>query len=370
MDTKASGPIAILYCIDSLPPSGGTEGQLAGLIERLDRDRFKPHLCTLRPEIPLRDLPDDCSHLSLSVPKLLAPGAVQASRRLARYLQEHRIQIVQTFFQDATVFGIWSARLAGVPVRLISFRDLGFWRTSKMQWLMRQTYPLATTFVVNSTAVRDHFTLVDGLAPERFHVINNGLDIERIPYHPVPSQPPRVVLVGNLNRPVKRADLFIEAAAIAHPHCPEARWQLVGEGPLQAALEHQAQDLGVAGNVDFLGRSDDIAACLRGAAVGVNCSDSEGFSNAVLEYMLAGCAVVATDVGGNSELIIDGAEGLLVPVGDAEALAGAVVRVLQDPEAARNLKDAARLRVENGFAWDRSVERSQAFYQSLLNRRP
>ncbi len=361
--------IPVLYCIDSLPASGGTEGQLAGLLERLDRSRFRPHLCTLRPRIPVRKLPGDCPHLALDVPRLLAPGALAASRRLAAYLREQRIEVVQTFFQDATVFGIWTARRAGVPLRLISMRDLGFWRTPRTQFLMRRTYPLAAGFVVNSTAVRDHFSSADNLAVSRFHVIGNGLDTGSVAYHPEVAPPPRVVLVGNLNRPVKRADLFLRAAALARDRCPGVRWQLIGDGQLRGELEAQARALGVADDVDFLGRRDDVAACLRGAAVGVNCSDSEGFSNAVLEYMLAGCAVVATDVGGNAELIRDGVDGRLVPVDDAGALADAVVELCRDPARARTFTDAARRRVEHDFGWDRCVERTEALYLSLLESR-
>ncbi len=366
MATGGHAPIPILYCIDSLPPSGGTEGQLAGLLERLDRARFQPHLCTLRPEAPLRPLPTDCPHLSLDVPKLLGPAAWRESRRLARYLRDHRIQVVQTFFQDATVFGIWTARLAGVPVRLISFRDLGFWRERKIEFLMRRTYPLATAFVVNSQAVRDHFTTVDGLDARRFHIIGNGLDTDRIPFHADPDTPPRVVLVGNLNRAVKRADLFVRAAALARPRCPDARWQLIGDGHLRPGLEALAQELGVADRVDFLGRQDNVADCLRGAAVGVNCSDSEGFSNAVLEYMLAGCAVVATAIGGNSELVRDGVDGRLVPVGDADALAAAVAGVLGDPEGRRQMVVTARRRVEEEYAWVSCVGRTEGLYGEFL----
>jgi glycosyltransferase involved in cell wall biosynthesis len=365
----ASRPVGILYCIDGLPPTGGTEKQLAGLLERLDRDRFTPHLCTLRPDIELRALPPDVVHLALDVPKLLSRQAWTAARRLAAHVREHRIAVVQTFFQDATVFGLWSARLAGVPVRLASFRDLGFWRTPRVELLMRRSYPLATAFVVNSGAVRDHFVAVDGLRPERFHVIPNGLDVAAIPFIAGRDQPPRVVQVGNLNRAVKRADLFVRACAAVRDVVPDARWQLVGDGVLRPALEALARELGVADRVEFLGRRDDVGAVLAGAAVGVNCSDSEGFSNAVLESMLAGCAVVATDVGGNRELVTPDVDGVLVPVDDAAALGAAVARLLRDRALAESLARNARAAVAREFAWETCVARHQDLYERLLTGR-
>ena len=133
---------------------------------------------------------------------------------------------------------------------------------------------------------------------------------------------------------MKRADLFVRACAAVRDVVPDARWQLVGDGALRPGLEALARELGVADRVEFLGRRDDVGAVLAGAAVGVNCSDSEGFSNAVLESMLAGCAVVATDVGGNRELVTPDVDGLLVPPGDAAALGAAVARLLRDPALA------------------------------------
>jgi glycosyltransferase involved in cell wall biosynthesis len=363
-----SEPIGILYCIDALPPTGGTEVQLAGLLERLDRSRFRPHLCTTRPDQPLRALPDDVTHLSLSVPKLFSRQAWHESRRFGAHARHHDIAIVQTFFQDATVFGLWSARLAGVPVRIASFRDLGFWREPKIEFLMRRSYPNASAFLVNSAAVRDHFVSADRLSPERFHVIPNGMDVDAFEFATDRDDPPRVVLVGNLNRPVKRADLFVQACAAVAETVPAARWQIVGDGQLRSELEALAQELGVANRVEFLGRLADVSPVLAGATVGVNCSDSEGFSNAVLEYMLAGSAVVATDVGGNRELVEDGETGLLVPVGDAEALGDRIARLIDDPGLVFRMAVRARQRVHADFAWPSSVARHEQLYLDLLGR--
>lgn len=358
-------PVDVLYCIDSLPPTGGTEGQLAGLIERLDRARFRPHLCTIKPASQTRPL-TDCHHLALNVPKLAGIRSLAAARELARYLKRHRIRIVHSFFQDATVFSLWTARWAGVPVRLGSLRDLGFWRERRIEFLMRRTYPLMSALVANSRAVKERFVQDDGLDPRRIHVIPNGVDTAAFAFHPQGPEPPTVLFLGNLNRKVKRPDLFLRAAARVAPRYPSVRWLVVGDGEFRPELETLGRELGLGERVVFSGRQIDISSFLARSAIGVNCSDSEGFSNAVLEYMLAGCVVVATAVGGNLELIRQGEDGVLVAPDDDAALAEAIGRLLADPGLAARLRAAARRRVESEYGWERCCASHQDLYRKLL----
>ncbi len=359
-------PIGILYCIDSLQ-RGGTELQLAELIRRLDRSRFRPHLCTLRPsEADL--LPGDCPHLALDVRVLLRPHALGALLRLRAYLRHENIRVVQVFFQDATLFAALAAWLAGVPVRLGSLRDLGFWRTRKLEFQMQRAYPLLNGLLANSEAVKQHFCETDGLDPARVTVIPNGIDVERYPFVEHGEEPPAVGIVGNLNRAVKRADLFLEAAARVAPDHPEVAWHVVGDGLLRPRCEEQARRLGIAERVVFAGRIGDVPGYLGRLAVGVNCSDSEGFSNAVLEYMLRGCAVVATDVGGNREAVRDGVTGLLVPAGDAAALADALAGLLVQRERRLALARRARAEAVERYRWERCVASHQDYYAAALAR--
>jgi L-malate glycosyltransferase len=350
----------ILFCIDAMG-RGGTELQLHGLIDRLDRRRFAPHLLTLRNE-GASLVPADCPHLGLQVPSLASPRAAQALLRTVRYLRRHRIGVVQTFFQDSTLFGGLAARLAGVPMRLVSFRDLGFWRTSGRKLALRAAYRQATGFVANSLAVRDHFCAVDGLDPARFTVIPNGLDIARHAFRP-PADPVRVVgVLGNLNREVKRIDLFVEAAGMLAPRHPDVRWEIVGDGHLRPGLESRAAALGLGDRVVFHGRLADVDAVLGRWDVGVLCSDTEGFSNALLEYMLCGCAAVASDVGGNREAVRPDVTGLLVPPGNAAALAGGLERLLAGGDLARRLAASARAEAEQRYSWSACLAAHEALY--------
>ncbi len=356
--------IKVLYCIDSIG-RGGTETQLVELINRLDRRRFAPSLCTLRPSSSYVE-EADCPLLELDVRRLFSPGGASRLRALAGHLREQKIDVVQTFFQDPTLLGMPAARLARVPVRLVSFRDLGFWRTPAQEFLMRRAYPLATGFLANSEAVKHHVCGRDRLGPDRVRVIRNGIDLDRYHFTEHPESAVAVGIVGNLNRKVKRADLFLRAAARVAARHPEVTWHLIGEGELRPQYERLAAELGIAERTVFAGSVADVPAYLQRLAVGVMCSDSEGFSNAVLEYMLSGCAVVATSVGGNLEAVHDGHTGLLVPPGNDVALASALSRLIEERTTRAVLARQARAMVEAEFGWHPCLAAHEEYYQAAL----
>lgn len=360
-------PVRILYCIDSID-RGGTETQLVGLVNRLDKERFLPHLCTLRPSAPLLG-EAEAPHVEIGGGRLVGPSGYRRVRRLAAWMREQRIDVVQTFFQDATVLGMAAARLAGVPVRLISFRDLGFWRTPAQEFLMRRAYPLATGFLANAQAVKDVACRLDRLDPARVTVIPNGVEVADYRFTEHLESPVQVGIVGNLNRRVKRQDLFLRAAArVARDH-PDIVWHLVGDGELRPEYEAMAEQLGLADRTVFPGRIVDVSGYLDKLAVGVLCSDSEGFSNALLEYMLRGTAVVATAVGGNLDVVRDGETGLLVPPGNEIALASAIRRLAEERNTRLKLAQRARALVEDRYDWAACVEAHQEHYVHALRRR-
>ena len=357
-------PTKILYVIDSVT-RGGTESQLVGLINRLDRRSFSPALCTLRPsDAFIAEV--NCPRLELDVPRLFSPGGASALFRLASHLRRENTAVVQTFFQDSSVFGMAAARLARVPVRLVAFRDLGFWRNSSQEFLMRRAYPMATGFLANSQAVKNHVCARDRLDTKRVRVIYNGADVDQYRFVEHTENDIAVGIVGNINRAVKRTDLFLRAAARVSEHHPEVTWHLVGDGVLRSGCEALAATLGIGDRTVFAGRIADVPTYLQKIAIGVICSDSEGFSNAILEYMLSGCTVVATAVGGNLEAVQDGRTGLLVPVGDEVALAQAIRRLVEDRALRLVLAREARTVAQRNFAWGKCVADHEEFYRVSL----
>lgn len=368
MPDRPQRPIRVLYCIDRLV-RGGTELQLVELIRRLDRDRFEPALLTLRP-FAAEEFDLDCRHLAWEVPRLFSPGGLRAGARLVRWLRDGRIDVVQTFFQDSTLFGGAAARLAGVPVRLASFRDMGFWRTPATERLLRFMYRRMTGYIANANVVREGFAAGFGIDPDRCEVVYNGVDIEALPWIDHAEPTTDIAIVGNLNRRVKRTDLFLRAAGLVARRHPEVTWHVLGDGELRGELEGLARQVGLGERVRFAGRVADVSRRLESCQAAVICSDSEGLSNALLEYLCKGCAAVATDVGGNPELVRHGQTGLLVPPDDPESLAEALFRLIEDVDLRRSLSQQARRFALENFSWERCLaEHARIYTRGLANSR-
>lgn len=355
----------ILYLIDRLH-TGGTEGQLIALINGLDRERFEPHVGVL-------NLPGGCHFDTLGVPKFSLsfnsfhhPSILKSVWRLVRYIRKQRIQLVQTFFQDPFLLAALSkpfhrARLIG------SFRDMGFWRTRQQTVKMRLAYRAFDGFIANSIAVRDQFVAADRLDPAKFAVIYNGFDPASIPPRSAerPS-PPVVGIVANLNRPVKRVEDFVAAAALVHRQMPEVRFCVVGGGHLQPELEQQARDLGLGKAIDFTGLVDEPLRYISKWSVGVITSETEGFCNAIVEYMACGLSVVATSGGGNPELVKEGVSGFLVPVRTPEVLAQRIVTLLNDPACVAEMGSSNAATIRDRFNLQDMVDRHQQQYYCWL----
>ncbi len=196
---------------------GGTERQLAALISGLDGSRFKPYVVTLRANGTCFDLP--CEQFLFPTVKLFSPNGLVKLLRMASLLRRERIRIVQTFFFDATCMGVVAARLAGVPAIISSRRDVGFWHTPFKLRMMRILNRLTHRIVANSESVRQNTVQKENVSPDRVDVIHNGIAPASFEEKTVPGEAKRALgldpahpivgIVANLNREVKRLDVFI-----------------------------------------------------------------------------------------------------------------------------------------------------------------
>jgi glycosyltransferase involved in cell wall biosynthesis len=230
--------------------------------------------------------------------------------------------------------------------------------------------------VANSEAVRQDAIRQEGLPPDKVVVIHNGLDVPRFAVKPradlraglgVRDGVPVIGVVANFIH-YKGYEFFLEAWRMIRTRTPDAVGLLVGDGPMRAPMERRAAEMGLADSLRFVGLRTDIPDLLALMDVVVHPSLEEGFSNAVLEAMAAGRALVVTAVGGNPEAVTDEVTGVLVPPRDPAALAGAVLRLLADPAARVRLGDAARRRVASDFTLDAMVRQYEALYQRLIDR--
>ena len=354
--------IRVLYCIESML-HGGTEKQLAELITRIDRADVEPFLCTLRPsrmDLAALNVPV----LELGFRSFRSPRTLAAAWQLRRFVRAHGIDVVHTFFQDPTLLAAIATTGQRVK-RIVSFRDLGFWRTPAKVRQMHAAYPRFDGFLANAHAIARQIHRLDGIPLERIAVIPNGVDVVETVEAP-PESGPVAVTVANLDRPVKRVDLFLSAAAIVAGALPDAKFVVVGDGPMRPELEAHAEALGIGARVEFTGSVANARDIIRGASVGVVPSDSEGLSNAILEYMAAGIPAVARDVGGNNELIVNGSTGYLVDSGEPAPIAGAMMAIMRSPSTARELGARARERARTEFSFEAMLRRHVRYYERLL----
>jgi glycosyltransferase involved in cell wall biosynthesis len=260
-------------------------------------------------------------------------------------------------------------RLAGVPLVITSVRNVDIHGRPMFVAFERMLSHLNDRVVANAEAVKDHVAVIHGIRRDRISVILNGVSLERVAAAAGRSDgPPTVLVVASLT-PKKDHHTLLDAAALVCARLPDTRFVLVGDGPLRGELERRSEELGVSRNVEFGGELTDIGPALRQADLCALTSLKEGCSNFILESMLAGRPVVATDAGGNRELVEDGETGYVVALGDAEAVASRMVEILSDRELATRMGESGRRRAERLFNVDRMVSETMTLYESTLRER-
>lgn len=363
------GPVRVCFVIDRLSRAG-TETQLLGLLRHVNRDRVQPSLCLLNgTDSDSRALlPSDCPTLDLALTRLASPAAARAAARLAAFWRRHRVDVVQTYFLDSTYFAGPLARLCGVRHVVRVRNNAGYWLTGRHRWLGRLAGQVASVTLTNSAAARDAVQRAEGLTPARIRVIENGVDVERFAALRPPAMDASIVRVGavaNL-RPVKNVDGLIRVATDLCRNDDRVRFAVAGDGDERASLADQIRNAGLGDRFVLRGSVPDVAGFLGGIDVAVLPSHSESMSNALLEYMAAGRAIVATDVGANARLVRHGRDGLIVPPGDDLALGAAVRQFIREPGLAQAMGAGARQRAAAEFSRTSMVERFETFFESLL----
>jgi L-malate glycosyltransferase len=293
----------------------------------------------------------------------------RARIKLAQYLRRKQIAVAHSFDFYTNLMLIPAARLAGVPVVIGSHRQLGDLLTAWQFRAQKVVLRWCDKVVCNSRAAAGTLRR-SGFNEDTLAIIPNGLPEQAFaatrPALAREAGVERIGFVSRMNDPSKNHELFLRVAAKLVPRFPKLQFVLAGDGWQRQHLEQVAQSLGLAGRVVFLGDRRDIPAVLASLDISVLPSRSESLSNVVLESMAAGLPVVATNVGGNRELIRDGEDGLLVPLGDEEALSCALERLLLDVELRREMGHRARASVLANYTVEKIRDQYQDLYRSLL----
>jgi len=369
-----SKKINILYIIDELN-LGGTEKQLLTTIALLDKKKFVPHLVCLRSSEYYSACETGCKKQVLGVCSLLSINGFFKLLRLVAYLRQNKIDIVQTYFFDSNLFGVLAARLAFVKKVISCRRDMGFWYSSGLVQILKCINFFVDRFLVNSLAIKENIIRSESVPSQNVDVIYNGISLEPFRRKFDVSRIKRgqkirpddfvVGIVANLNRPVKRVDVFLRAAAEVLKRAESVSFVIVGGGKMEKELKSLAASLGIQDRVVFAGLQKDIFPFLSIFDVGVLTSESEGFSNSILEYMAAGIPVICTNSGGSRELVENEKNGYLVKVCDHHEMAVKILVVLGDNGLRQRMRTANQQRIKD-FAWPRIIRLIESYYYSLI----
>jgi glycosyltransferase involved in cell wall biosynthesis len=361
-------PLPIVLVFGAFDP-GGTERQMIELVRRLDRDRWSVHIACLRATGGWRQRAAEgaASVVEFPVTSFRKWSAVRQAADFAAWCRERRILVVHATTLPTNVFALPAAALARVPVRVANRREINPDKTAAEIGLQRMAYGFAHRIVANSRAAAKRLA-VEWVPARKVSVVPNGLDAGAFAATRPRRSPRRVVVVANL-RAEKGHDVLIDAAVEVLRHFPDARFDVVGDGPERASLLAHASARGVLSAFSFAGHCEEVAARLADADLFVLPSRSEAFPNAVLEGMASGLTVVASAVGGVPELIEDGRTGVLVPPGDPAVLADRLVSLMHDASRAHQLGAAAAAHVRAHYSFERMVEAFEGIYLSELARR-
>ena len=301
------------------------------------------------------------------------PFSPACARSLAAAFRRHRIEIAHSHEFSMAVYGAWASWLAGVPHLVTMHGSRYYAGRLQRRVALRSALAVSKRTIAVSTGLAEHMSRDLWIPRARIAMVSNG--VRRAQPAPktlreqlgLSADDRLLVAVGNLY-PVKGHCHLIEAIALLAPSHPRLHLAICGRGDLADSLAAQARENGVAPRVHLLGLRSDVAAIVAEADIFVMPSLSEGLPLALLEAMVAGCAIVASAVGEMGAALDHGAAGVLVPPGDPRALAVAIERLLNDPQLARTLGGRAAVKAAAEYEVSTMVRHYSSMYDVILTR--
>jgi glycosyltransferase involved in cell wall biosynthesis len=369
----------ILFIIDELCEMGGAERVLFKMIRLLPRELFRCSLMTFRINREAEEVKKiSCPVYVLPLRKTYDWNALKVAKQIRQFVRREKVAIVHTFFETSDLWAGPIAKLSGCPVLISSRRDLGILRSRKHRIGYKFFRGIYDSVLAVSPQVREFCIEQDGLDPAKVQTLFSGLEIEKVTKATnrmlmrrrmnIPETAQVITTVGNIRR-VKGIDVLVEAAALVCRKYPNALFLVVGRKSDEAycrELEKKISWLGLSANFAFSGSSDDVFSILRMSDVFCLPSRSEGFSNALIEAMACRLPCVATDVGGNREVLEHGQTGFIVASEDPQDLAARLVCLLDDPSMATEMGLRGEEVIRNGFTAEAMMKNLIGVYQRLL----
>ena len=375
--------IRVLQIITRLVTRGASR-HVIDLSRSLDPDRFDVEIAAGHGEAYEREIWDEAEATGLTCHRVehlqreISPWAdLRAYFELRRLIRRGNYDIVHTHISKSGLLGRLAARGVGVPVVVHTYHGIANEitgrgpRTAALRACERWCAPMADGKICISQRGVEQVAEAGIATPEQIRIIHNGIDLDRYQPENAGARPdqlpagPVIGTVGSLSPEKKTSDL-LEAAAILLSETPDLTFCIVGDGALRGDLERQAQDLRIADRVVFAGAVEDVRPWVGAFDLFVLTSRREGLPGALMEAMAMGRPVVATDVGGVSEVVGDA--GVLVSVGDVEAIVKDVRRLLSDSAECDRLRLAGHEQVQQ-FSLTEMARATGDLYEELITSR-
>ena len=381
--------IQIAQIVHSLTLGGGIQHVVYSVVKKLDRKKYEVIVCCLAGR---GELADELEKIGIevivlsgksSLSPLNAPKNLMAIWQLTKMLRERRIQVVETHDFYAGALGRIAALLAKVPVILWMIHSRDSWKGSGHIVVDRVLSRYTDRIITNSQMVKKFTSSFENLKACRFTVIHNGVDLSLFGNGidlsakrkdlGVDRASPVICSVGRLI-PEKGYTYLVEAMPQVVNHFPEAKLLIIGddsefEESSKRVLKDLILQLNLSDSVSLLGWRNDVPQILSISDIFVLPSLREGCGLAIAEAMAAEKPVVVSDIDAIPEIVEDGKAGILVPIKDSDALAGAILYLLRNPHKATQMGNWGRERVEQYFSDEVMVRKRMRLYDSFIDER-
>lgn len=369
----AGNRIRVCLLCDTVGNDAGTERQVVETAKRLDKNKFEVHVCCLETSPQLKGLEGHCQTAVFPTASVNSWRGILQAARFRRYADHHHIEIVHAYMNKTATFAVLSS-LACARIVVTSRLNIGYWYTPALRNVFRILNLRTNGVMANSQEAKRIAIETEHLDPDKVAVVYQGVDMtvfnrglgdasvsQRLG---IPPNSRLIGIVANL-RPVKDIPLFLRAARIVGQEFDDVVFLVAGHGEQYQELYQLAGELGLRDRVFFTRGEGKIMDYLSRMCIGCLTSFSEGFSNAVMEYMAAALPVVATDVGGNRDAIVDGETGYLVRERTPEAFAKPLIHLLRNEDLRLQMGLAGFQRCTEYFEVSKTIGQLEQLYYSL-----
>lgn len=368
--------IHVVHVVQSLDV-GGMENGVVNIANKIDKNIFKLSICCLSHIGTLEHKITD-NHISLFSMNWEKGLQFALFLDLAKEFKKRDINIVHTHGWLSFLYGSIAGKIAGIPVLINGEHGTFNLNKKRRIFVYRLLSLFVNKFITVSSSLRKELVDKIKISSDKIIVIPNGVDTER--YHSINMEevinrknrigiPMSSRVIGSVGRlePVKNYEMLINAFSEISHEFPMLYMLLVGDGSRMEKLEKLAWDLGLSNKICFLGQVNNTQDFIPLMDIFILTSYSEGMSNTILEAMSCSKPIIATDVGGNRELILEGKNGLLIGSGNVNELVVAIKSILMDDNKISSFGINSRIEVENNHSIDTMVLKYQNVYMDSIN---